>query len=332
MEASAGQAVRRERLFHDEEQTVRDFFGDMPSGTPVAIEAGAGWMWLADLLEDLELDVHLAHPGGVRLIAQSKLKTDKVDAAALAQLLRTGFLPESYFAAGEVRDQRMVLRHRERMVKWRTMLKNAVHAVLARHNVHLSATDIFGAGGMEMLRTLDLPQPSRWVLDQLLESIEYLNKRIERARAKIARMLQPDERVDWLTSIPGIGKLTAYYVVAEIGQIDRFPSASQFVSYAGLCPSTHQSGSKLRHGRTSPGGRRLLKWVLVEATHTAVRRDHYFGTKFRHLQRTKGNGKAYIAVARKMARIVWQLLKEHRPYETRTQKPPAGSTQAMAAR
>jgi transposase len=327
-----GRQLSQQRLHHEDEQLVVEFFAQLPAGTPVALEAGAGWMWLADLLEGLGHQVHLAHPSGVSLIAQSRLKTDKVDARALAQLLRTGFLPEAYLAPQQLREKRMVLRHREGLLKWRTMAKNRVHALLRRHNHHLPVSDAFGVAGTRMLKELQLPRPVRLVLDRLLESIEFFNQKIQQSRDQLSGMLEPDQRVEWLSSTPGIGKLTAYYLVAEIGQIGRFPSPCKLASYAGLCPSTRQSGNKLWRGRTGPAGRRLIKWVLVEAAHTAVRRDSYFAQVFHRIERSKCKQKAYVAVARKMACIIWQMLSEGRPYQHRTKETQVGSVEAMAVR
>ena len=156
----SGTEVERKRLEHDNPIGVREFFENY-SGASAAVEATVGWMWLADELEALGIDVHLAQSAGVKLIAGSRLKTDKVDAKALANLLRTNFLPEAYLAPQDVRRQREILRYRMAMVKMRTMAKNRVHAMLIRLNIHPTATDIFGVKGKEMLCALELEEPSR---------------------------------------------------------------------------------------------------------------------------------------------------------------------------
>jgi transposase len=327
-----GKELLQERLFHEDERQVMEFFAQFPPETQVAMEACGGWMWISDMLEAMGLDVHLAHPAGVKLIAQSRLKTDRVDARVLAQLLRTRFLPEAYLAPSHLRDKRMLLRHREALVKWRTMAKNKVHAILRRYNIHLEASDIFGRAGTQMLRELDLPEPARPILDRLLDSVKFFDEKQRQAEGQLRAMLEPDPRVGWLTSMTGIGRLTAYYLIAEIGQIERFSSPAKLVSYAGLCPITRQSGAKVWHGRTGPGGRRLIKWVMVEAAHTARRRDVYFAQVFRRIARNKCKQKAYVAVARKMIWIIWHMLTEQRPYEHRRKITQVGSAETLAAR
>jgi transposase len=317
------------RLEMDDPSSIVDFFGRFPAQTPVVVEATCGWMWLADLLESLGLDVRLAHMKGVRVIAESRRKTDRIDARVLADLMRTNYLPEAYLAPREVRDLRMILRHRESLVGWRTAVKNKVHGLLMRQNIHIAATDIFGAAGRRMLGELELPVAVRRIMDQHLSAIEFLDRQIQAVGRRLYEQLPGDRRVGLLTSLPGVGKLTAHFILGEIGTVDRFLSASKFVSYCGLCPSTRESGSWEQHGSTKGSGRRLLKWALVEASHTAVRRDPYFARTFHRVAGRRGRGKAYVAVARKMSRIIWQLLKEKRPYVAKRSGNQVGSSRAM---
>ena len=170
------------------------------------------------------------------------------------------------------------------------------------------------------------------MLDDHLEHLEFLNQQIRRVERRLNAALGADERVVWLLSLAGVGRLTAYFILAEIGDVARFFRPAKLVSYCGLCPSTHQSASKVLHGRTAGNGRRLLKWALVEAAHTAVRRDPYFASIFHRLAKRKGKGKAYVAVARKMAIIIWHMLNEERPYRVRGKETQVGSAVAMTVR
>ena len=123
--------------------------------------------------------------------------------------------------------------------------------------------------------------------------------------------------------------MTAWFLISEIGEIDRFVTAKKLVSYAGLCPSTRSSAGKEWHGTTQGSGRRLLKWSLIEAAHTAVKRDSYFATIFHRIRPRKEKQKAYVAVARHMAKIIWQMLSEERPYRSKRKHAQAGSIRAM---
>jgi len=307
-----GKKIECKRLYHDDVIGMREFF-EQYSDSSAVLEATVGWMWLADELESLGIDVHLAHSSGVSLIAGSRLKTDKVDAKALADLLRTNFLPEAYLAPMDVRVRREILRYRMALIKVRIMAKNRVHAILIRLNIHPKATDIFGKKSFAMLRALQIDEPYYTVLQGWLDLIEFLNAQVKSVEKVIKKALAEDARTKYLTTLPGVGLITAYTIISEVGEISRFRSEKAFASYCGLVPSTRQSASKTYHGRIGPG-RRTLKWCIVESCHTAVRKDSYFATIFQKHKRGKGNGKALVIVAHQMAKIIYALLSEKRVY------------------
>ena len=310
-----GTVLTNERWEHAEVSRLRERLAQFPTATQAVLEATGGWMWLAEELEAAGLQVHLAHAAKVRLIAEARLKTDKVDAWVLAQLLRTGFLPEAYLAPREVRDQRALLQHRQALVKMRTAVKNRIHALLRRFNLRLPFSDIFGVKGRQHLCGLALPRPYGKLLQDWLKLLEQLEGRIRGAERRIRRQLSDDARARMLMSLPGVGFLTAHLILAEVGPIERFASAKKLASYAGLCPSTRQSGAKTFHGRIGPAGRKYLKWALVESAHTAARRDPYCARLYQRHSRSKGSGKAMVIVAHFLARMVWKVLKQGQPYE-----------------
>ena len=309
-----GSVLGQERWEHDQVSQLQQRLGELVPGTPAVLEATGCWMWLAEQLEAAGLEVYLAHAAKVRLIAEARLKTDRVDAEVLAQLLRTGFLPEAYLAPREVRDQRALLGHRQALVHIRTAVKNRIHALLRRFNLQVAATDIFGVKGRRQLEGLSLPGPYEELLRDWLKLLGQLEELIGRSERQIRRQLAQDNRADLLLSLPGVGLLTAHLLLAEVGPIERFRSAKKLVSYAGLCPSTRQSGAKSFHGRVGPAGRTYLKWALIESAHTAARRDPYCARLYHRLCRSKGPGKAVVAVARFLAEMVWKVLKEGQPY------------------
>src|SRR3954466_4491618 len=115
----------------------------------VVLEATYGWYWAVDVLQDAGAEVHLAHPLGVKGFAYRRVKNDVRDAADLADLLRLGRLPEGWIAPPEGRGVRELVRHRAKLVAWRSGLKASVHAVLAKQGLHLSVSDLFGVGGRQ---------------------------------------------------------------------------------------------------------------------------------------------------------------------------------------
>lgn len=316
-----GEVLAEGRLGHDLARKELRQLEPIARESKVAVEATVGWGWLAEELERMGAEVHLAHPGGVRLIAEGRLKTDKVDARVLAHLLRVGFLPEAYLCPREVREKREMMRYRLGLVRTRTAAKNRIHAQLARLGIEVGQTDLFGKVGKDFLRGLELPKVEREHLDGWLEVVEHLDRLIKEATERIYRSLEEDGRAKLLTSIPGIGKLLAHTILAEIGDIERFPSQRSLSSYAGLVPITHQSGEVTRFGGMPEGCNKYLRWALVEGAHSAARSSLDFKGRYLRLKRSKGAAVAAGAIAHKLAKIVYAVLKENRPYHRFQAKP-----------
>ena len=118
----------------------------------VVLEATYGWYWAADVLQDAGAQVHLAHSLGVKGFAYRRVKNDVRDAADLADLLRMNRLPEGWIAPPEVRELRETVRHRAKLVAWRSGLKASVHGVLAKQGLHPPVTDLFGVTGRQWLK------------------------------------------------------------------------------------------------------------------------------------------------------------------------------------
>ena len=313
-----GNEIRKRRLEHDDMESFRSFFKAYKNAN-AAMEATCGWMWIADELEELGLNVTLAHSSGVKAISASHKKTDKIDAKTLAQLLRTNYLPKAYLAPREVRSNREILRYRTALIKMRTMVKNRVHSQFIKLNYKPSPSDIFGKKGRAIIEGYELPAVHRTVIEGWLLLIDFLDIQIKEVEQEIKSRLKDDNRALILQSLSGIGYLTAYTLISEIGYISRFKNGDHFSSYCGLVPSTHQSADKTRHGKLI-SGRVTLKWNLVEATHIAVRCDSYFATLYHKHLKTKSKGRALIVCAHKMAKIIYKMLKEERPYRPKLAK------------
>ena len=191
--------------------------------------------------------MHLAHPVYVKPFAKKHVKTDKVDARVLAQLLRMAYLPESYVPGKEIRDQRVLIRHHASLVRLRTSIKNRVHALLTIEGIQTSEfSDLFGKRGMEFLKGVKLRQVRREALDNYLEVLKALEEGIEEMEAILKERAKITDETKWLMSIPGIGYHNALLIQSELGEIERFSNPKSMVSYSGLapkvvCPTTPQA-------------------------------------------------------------------------------------------
>jgi transposase len=284
--------------------------GELEGEVEVALEAAYGWEWLADLLDEAGVGLHLAHPLGTKAIAAARVKTDAVDAATLAHLLRCELLPEAYVAPRELRDLRELLRHRIAITQLRTALKNRVHALLARHGVPVRRSDLFGRGGRAFLAGLPLREPQRRRIESLLVLIDAIDGEVAQAAAEIELLARADPRVEVLTQLPGIGRYTALLVIAEVGEVGRFPGPRQLCSYAGLAPRVRSSDAKTRLGHISRQGSPHLRWALVEAAQHAARAKGPLRASFEQIARRRGTKVAKVALARKLLTLCYFGLRD----------------------
>jgi len=231
-------------------EPVLKLIGGLPAGTPVAFGAAFGWGWLVELLEGYGFDPHVVHPLRCKAIASARLKNDKADAATLAQLLRADLLPEAWIAPPQVRQLRALLRHRASLVRLGTQLRNRIHAVAADHGYDRSASYWTGPG-RGWLAGLDLPLASREIVADCLAVIDHLAPVIERLDRELHQHAKTDPRVKVLTTLPGVGEFTALVMLAEIGDITRFPNARKLAAWAGLTPTVRGSDVKVCHGHIS---------------------------------------------------------------------------------
>jgi transposase len=282
--------------------------GDLPSGTPVAFEAAFGWSWLAELLEDYGFEAHMVHPLRCKAIASARLKNDKVDAAILAQLLRADLLPEAWIAPAKVRQLRALLRHRISLVRLATQARNRIHAVAADHGYDRSASYWTGPG-RGWLAELDLPAASREIITDCLAVIDGLAPVIDRIDGELHQHAKADPRVKVLGTLPGVGEFTALVMVAEIGDITRFPSARKLASWAGLTPTVRGSDLHVRHGHISKQGSVWLRWAMNQAAQTAKRSPDFAAT-YQAIAGRRGKKIATIAIARKLLTRAWHLLND----------------------
>lgn len=283
----------------------------------LAMEPVSQWYFYADLLQSPDIDVRLAHPMRVKAIASARVKTDKIDAAVLADLLRANLLPEAYFSPIHVRAWKERCRFRASLVHLRTQTKNKIHAILFKNSLKHNFADLFGKSGRNWLVTLALKEPFRGNLDKYLVLLDQLNALIKASEQDIENTVKDYKQASLLVAIPGISYCSALTIIAEIGEIKRFKSAKHLQSYAGLVPSAYSSGDKLVHGRITKQGSKWLRWIMIEAAHQQPRckKVRGLGSYYNAKKKIKGSKTATVATARKLLAVVRRLLKDERPYE-----------------
>jgi transposase len=297
-----------------------DFLSQLPGRKHVALEACSMWAPYYDVAVSTGAVVTLSNPFKTRLIAEASLKSDKVDSEALARLLRVDSLPTAFAPPPEVRQLRTLVQDRLFYRRyWNAVANHTYHFLIARgipYEDHL----LQRRRKREVLRKLELPE-----VDRGLETLRTLeDRRKELDRAIHAAWLESVEG-QLLTTIPGVGELTAMGLVAYLCPIERFRTSRHAASYAGLVPTSYQSADRQYHGRLKRDSNAFLRWVLVEASWTHRQRQSR-GDVARHarrITRRRGSGKGSIAGAPKLLRIVYVILKERRPYLPHAPEPTA---------
>ena len=262
------------------------------------------------MLEDAGFDVHLAHPLRTRAIASARVKTDAIDARTLAHLLRTGLLPEAYIAPPELRDLRDLLRHRATLVHLRTSVKNRVHALLARQGILPEYSDLFGTAGRAYLTALELPDGPRRRLTSLLALIDDFDREVTTTTGEINQRARADERVKLLCQIRGIGPYTAMLIIAEIGEVKRFPTAKHLCQWAGLTPTIRSSDGKARLGHISRQGSTILRWALCEAAQHTPTGGGPLRAQYERIAKRRGSKIAKVAIARQILTLCYYGLRD----------------------
>lgn len=295
------------------------FAQELPGATSVALEASTVGKAVYRRLTQRGLEVHMANPRALSVIATTDVKTDARDSYHLAQLLRTNYLPESYVPPMDLDEVRQLVRYRMDLGESVAEVKNKVHALISRNlfdSFLADYSDVFGREGLERLVTLPWPANDREVLTAYLERLQFLLRQAEEAERRLARLAEGNREVELLMTIPGVGFYAALGILGEIGEVRRFPTKKHLYSYAGVVPRTDNSGEKVSLHRHVKRGDSVLKFFLTCAVQGALRAKHPNAVAqfYRKKAKQLGRPKALVAATRKMAGVVWGVLTHDAPY------------------
>ena len=293
----------------------------------VALEVTTNAISISRLLRDnSDAELILSNPIKTKLIAQAKVKTDKIDARVLAELARVGYLPEVWLPDRTTEALRQFFTDRRSLVDRRTELKNTVHSVLHRNLLFAEVSDLFGKSGRVWLEeiinektSLEIAELDRLRLGSLVTEIDRQDALIKDQEAVIASFIATNKalrkQLDLLVSIPGVSLIVGAGIMAAIGDIKRFPAPKKLAAYFGVVPSTKQSGDlPARNGRITKQGRSEARWLLVEAAEHLRRSPGPIRAMYQRIRKSKGHNTAVVAVARKLAELIWHLLSKEEEY------------------
>jgi transposase len=309
IDAETGE-IRKRELEHGSEG-VREFYAQFPRGTVVGIEATFPVYWFERLLGELGHELWVGDAARIRASQVRYQKTDRRDAEAILDLLRTGRFPRLWVPSREERDLRQLLVHRMKQVRARTQVKNQLHALAISQGV-CRKRKLWSVKGRKELESLALLPWAARRRKELLEALDRLDEQVRELDQAVEEAGRARPEVALLRTHPGVGRVVSLAFVLSAGPIERFANSRKLVSYWGLNPREHSSGGRQRLGAISKQGNTMMRWLLVEAAQTAARFDPELRRIYQRLQKQKSSGLAKVAVARRLAiRLYWMLRTRH---------------------
>lgn len=273
----------------------------------VAIEACCGAADFASQLADVtEWTVRMAHPGAVNRLKRGPDKTDHGDAWHLADLLRVGYLPDVWLADEQTRQLRRLIRYRAGLADLRKDIKLRIGALLREERV------VNNSGGKpwtkpwnEWLKTAQLGEQSKWVLDQEINRLKEVEKSIDEVDARLKVATEGDKVVAKLQEQAGVGIVTAVIIRAVVGRFDRFGTGKQLSKYCGVSPCNASSGKRETDAGLIESGHDILRPILIQLAKRLPRSDEHWKKMHTHLRKTKGANVASAAIANRWLRRLY---------------------------
>lgn len=314
-----GELLREIRI-RTSASSLRDELATAPRSR-IVVEAGTESEWVAQLLEEMGHEVVVADPNYAPMYATRtrKIKTDKRDARALAEASRLGIYRPAHRCSEAQRHIKGMLSTRENLVRSRAKQISLCRALTRQQGYRVSsgATETFA----KRLGRLELPEGVRQQVGPLLRVMAVINEEIERLDAQLSLEAHKDELARLLQSMPAVGPVTALAFRAVIDQAERFDSGKKVACYLGLVPSEHSSGgdgTAHRRGAITKTGDGRVRWLLVQAAHRVLRLAQPETMRLwmwaRKIQEQRGKKIAVVALARRLAGILWAMMRERKAY------------------
>lgn len=322
-----------ERTIVNDKAEVQKFVRGFSGPKQAAMETCNNSFWMHDVLAEEDVPTKIGHSQDIKLIVNSKCKTDAIDADKICDLLRADFFPEIHVPNRDRRALQDLMRARARLVRGRTTLRNRIHSLLERYGVTRVPAKVFDAEGAGWFDEQDVPIETRGVARLYWRMIQEINGHIKPVEQMIREAIQSREglleQANLLATIPGVGAITALSFIVELGDVDRFVSPKKLHSYLGIVPAVFQSSGPARGGKLTKEGSHWLRWLAVEAAWAAIRGSIFHRRLYERQRRKLGQTRAILPVARALIYAIYHVWRRGEPYETVFGLPPAKKMKAI---
>ena len=310
---TAGGEVVTHQLKHQDQDEVGAFYKQFRGRVIVGIEASGYSPWFEQLLENLGHEVWLGDATEIRRRARWRQKNDRRDAELILDLMLHNEFPRLHRPAPQSREILRMLRYRQKLIKIRTMGKNSLQA-LALQSGLAQRSHLFTKSGQQQLRAVAMSPAMQWQREQWFQLLEPLNERLLETMLWLKQQSHDDARIQLLRTHPGIGLLTSLCLVHTLWPVSRFRNQRKVTAYAGFDPMERSSAERKKFLGISKAGSRVLRYLLVEAAHTAVKKDEELKRFYQRLVERRGRPKAKTAAARKLLIRSYIMLRDEIDY------------------
>jgi transposase len=292
-------------------EQVEEFAGSLRDNDELSVEATGNSRWFCQAIGRQVGRVVVVNPHQFRVISESVKKTDRRDAALLAEYLEKDLLPEVRQKNLQESEMAQLVSARDQLVKMRTMLKNQLHGLLRSYGLRVNKQGLQSARQRLQVAKLELPTLADVQRRVLLEQIHSVGRAILELERHIKPAAEQLPGYRNLRSIRGIGALSAGVLLSAIGRVQDFSEPGKLAAYFGMVPSVQQSNQREHHGRITRAGNKLARTTLVQCALIAKRYHPSLKQFYERVRHRRGTGKAIVATARKLLTLVYYTLKNN---------------------
>jgi transposase len=314
-----GQIVKEGR-FEATRQGIAEWCRTRPCPWTGLMEATLFSHWIYDEMDPYAAELRMGHPAVMKKVLAAKHKSDRNDARRFAEMCRNGSVPALQVMSRELRSLRRQLRVRNLIKDKVVGLKNRIASLLMETGVAYSARRLHSNRYYEeLIASNSVGAEIRPMLQLLRQLLRHLAAAQNAIFQNLEKAPEIKDRLHLLRTIPGVGRITALTWALEAGDVERFPSHSQTVSYCGLVSANNETAGKEKGGPLSKVRNRYLQHVLIEVGHIAPRLYWKYEEIYRKKAQERDANVAAIEVARKMVAFLLAVDRSGKPFQKQPQ-------------